>query len=551
MDAGRAGVAAMLLAWMGEAAAQALAVQIEGPADASAFGHALAVAGDADGDGRLDLLVGAPFDSVDAGPLDGGFQGRVQLRSGADGALLAEADGAGGGELYGWSLAAVGDVDGDGAADFAAGAPNADAFRGRVELVSSASGAVLWTLAGDSAGDRFGWALAALGDLDGDGISELAIGAWGDAQPLAGSGALRIVSGASGGFMFSVSGAHAFDHLGSAVVATGDLDLDGWPDVAVSAELLDANGKEDVGGVLAVSGETGLALWTTPGTTSEVQFGHALAGPGDTDGDGTPDVVVGFPLADAGGTDSGGARVLSGSSGALLLELAPPAPFGQGGAALAGAGDVDGDGRTDIALGSPLAGDPPLQGPGRVSVHSGVGGGLLRSFSGSQALGGFGGALSGGDVDGDGWIDLLVGAPWEGGTPVGPGRVSLYSGDAWLDVGQALAGGAGVPLIQAQGTASVGQDVGLSLAGASPGAPCLLLIGTQALLAPFKGGTLVPDPLWSSPPLVTEATGGVALAGTWPPGAPVGTAFLFQWWISDVAAPQGWAASAGLKVTVQ
>ena len=147
-------------------------------------------------------------------------------------------------------------------------------------------------------------------------------------------------------------------------------------------------------------------------------------------------------------------------------------------------------------------------------------------------------------------LDLLVGAPEGGLEPAGAGIVRLFSGNAWLEQGAPLFGSAGTPLIWATGQAQEGKAVSLGLSNGLAAAPCVLLIGLQPLLADFKGGTLVPDPQWASPPLVTDALGEVQMDGTWPPGAPPGTALYFQWWITDPGAIEGWAATAGLKVIV-
>jgi hypothetical protein len=541
----------VVAAWIGAGAAphaQELVFVVEGGSAGAAFGTSLALLPDVDGDGRLDLLVGAPFAALAAGPLDGGFQGRASVHSGADGALLLEAHGQQASELYGWSVASPGDVDHDGIADLAVGAPNWDGWRGRVQVLSGASGALLLQAAGDSAGDRFGWSLAAAGDLDGDGVPDLAVGAFDDSQPLPGSGSVRVLSLASGATLLELGGLQAHDHLGASLAAPGDADLDGVPDLAAGGVLIDAQ-HEDTGGVSVRSGATGAELWLVTGTYEGEAFGHALAVPGDVDGDGVADLLVGAPLVDSFGTDGGRAVLLSGASGGELLALPPPFAFGQFGSSVSGAGDVDGDGVPDLACGAPLAGDPALAGPGAVAVFSGAGGALLCNWEGTGTLSGFGAALAAGDVDDDGALDLLVGAPWDG-APASPGFVRLYSGDAWVDVGPALAGTHGEPQIAAQGVAAEGQPVGLQLAAALPGAPCVLLIGSQPLLAGLLGGTLVPDPLWASPTLPVGATGALDLSGNWPPGAPAGASFWFQWWIADPGAVQGWAATEGLVVVV-
>ena len=78
----------------------------------------------------------------------------------------------------------------------------------------------------------------------------------------------------------------------------------------------------------------------------------------------------------------------------------------------------------------------------------------------------------------------------------------------------------------------------------------MLVVGASPFFAPFKGGTMVPNPDLLLAPLATDAAGALSLATTWPPGLPTGTALLLQDWIIDAAAPHGWAASNGLQATV-
>jgi FG-GAP repeat len=536
--------------------AQALMLEEPGPAPFSAYGLALAVIGDVDGDGRAEILVAAPFDStpeITGTPTDGGYAGSVHLISGVDGEPVWSAEGVESSELFGWSVAGVGDVDGDGAGDALVGAPNYGDFRGRVVLFSGATGEVLLEKFGNSAGDRFGWAVAAVGDADGDGRGDFAVGAWNDADGLAGQGTVIVYSGAEDAQLLEAAGDHAHDHFGSALACPGDVDLDGVPDLAVGIESLDLAGAEpidDVGGAQLISVQHGTALWNLIGDALEEGFGHSLAAPGDLTGDGAPDTLLGVPWANTFGTDAGKVLLVSGEGGAVVMTFEPPAWYGEFGAAMCSAGDLDEDGVLDVAIGAELAGDPASFGPGRVYVHSGASGDLLQTLTGPHPLGGFGLALAGADLDGDGAHDLVVGAPWEGTTPVGPGVVQVFSGDFWLPVGGGVGGAAGAPHFLTEGEPLAGSPVSFSLTGALPGAPALLIVGSSAIMAPFKGGTLVPNPDWLTTLFAVGFDGSLTFAGTWLPGPAPGMDLYFQWWVADPTAPHGWASTEGVHLTV-
>jgi hypothetical protein len=120
----------------------------------------------------------------------------------------------------------------------------------------------------------------------------------------------------------------------------------------------------------------------------------------------------------------------------------------------------------------------------------------------------------------------------------------------WLNVGQALAGAHGAPLLQGGGNLGAGSAVSLALSAALEHAPATLVVGLSAVNAPFKGGVLVPMPDLLLGGLTTDGTGALLLAGTWPAGVPSGLAFWTQAWIVDAAGPKGLSASNALKGTV-
>lgn len=118
----------------------------------------------------------------------------------------------------------------------------------------------------------------------------------------------------------------------------------------------------------------------------------------------------------------------------------------------------------------------------------------------------------------------------------------------WCDLGNALAGTNGDPLLVGSGPLTAGSSVSIDLSNASPGAPAFVTIGFSAINAPFKGGVMVPYPdlLFG---MTIDLIGGASLAGTWPGGVPSGFTTYFQWWIADAGGPSGFAASNAISGT--
>ncbi len=137
----------------------------------------------------------------------------------------------------------------------------------------------------------------------------------------------------------------------------------------------------------------------------------------------------------------------------------------------------------------------------------------------------------------------------------GPGVLDvtdfLFAADVWQDLGHALPGSAGDPLLVGLGTLQPGTPFDFSLVDAQPLAPAWLFVGLATLNAPFKGGVLVPQP---GPPglllgFTTSPAGRIVLAGNWPAGVPAGTLLVMQYWIVDAAGPAGFSASNAVSAS--
>ena len=318
--------------------------------------------GDLDGDGRPEFAVSTP---VDSGIFDA-TGGRVRVYSGATRDVRFVLDPETAYDGFGESLACAGDLNGDGVADLLIGSAS------HATVHSGVDGELLLTLPDFSCTEAwFGDAVCAGRDLDGDGVGDLVVGSPLDGDDGDEVGAVWIFSGADGSRIESIFGSTRRGHFGASLDWSGDLDGDGLFDLVVGAP--GAKG----GHAFLISSRSRGPLMRWVGIDRVARFGACVCGGPDLDGDRVPDILVGAPGHCARPGSMGAVFALSGSSGEVLACIAGPRKRSENepdeafGEALDITADVNADGVVDLLIGCPRDPHPEASFGGRVYVLSG------------------------------------------------------------------------------------------------------------------------------------------------------------------------------------
>ena len=403
------------------------------------FGYSVATAGDVNGDGYSDILVGAPGDLSGWGSAYAFYGSASSLAEEAGWTKASDRENA----LFGFSVGTAGDVNSDGYADVIVGAPHWDeghVAEGGAWVYHGKEGglnlAPAWDRFSGKAYAEFGWSVGTAGDVNGDGFSDVIVGAPGWNDGLENEGKAFVYEGGPSGLALSPSWSKLWAHegarFGSSVGTAGDVNGDGYGDVIVGAPFYTDDGHAHV----YLGSDTGLKTalaWSAHSYQAGSQFGASVGTAGDVNGDGYSDIIVGAPLWNHGDINEGGAFVYYGSRSGLKTTPDWEEDGGmfnaQFGYAVGTAGDTNGDGYADVIIGAPSATNGSTN-EGMVEVYGGSSTGLDATYlwhkESGQSGAFFGWSVgTAGDVNGDGYADVIVGAYlWS--------EDESYEGGAWV-----------------------------------------------------------------------------------------------------------------------
>ena len=424
--------------------------QLESNQASGQSGHSVAFAGDLNGDGFGDIAVGAfGFDggATNSGAVFVYFGGAGAFNAIADTVLTSSIANV----RFGSSLSAAGDTNGDGFSDLIVGSVNyasGQANEGAAFVYFGGAGNTLnngvdGDLQNNQADAFMGGSVAGIGDVNGDGYADVAVGAaaW-DGTANGNEGRVFVYFGGAGTSFNTTADVTLFTSQPNAAfgssVSGGDINGDGFSDIIVGSILYD-NGQVDEGNAFAYFGSAAFDIATDGTLESNVagaQFGASVSVVGDVNGDGYADVLVGAPAFNG---SAGAAYLYFGGAGASINVTSDARLDGQQsgaemGRSVSGAGDTNGDGYADILIGEPLLDLPASAGDqGRAHLYLGGVGAFEptvdQQFTGTE-LSRLGFSVGSGDVNSDGFSDVLIGSPSFNGGDADEGAAFLYFGGA-------------------------------------------------------------------------------------------------------------------------
>ena len=432
-----------------------------GDREGAYFGTSVATAGDVNGDGYDDVIVGAPDYSngqTGEGAAFVYYGSAAGLNQTPNWMVESNKEYA----AFGTSVATAGDVNGDGFDDIIIGAPgyeNGGSNAGAVFVYYGSKPAGLsakpaagagpslqpdWQIVFNQAGANFGTSVTTAGDVNGDGYDDVIVGAPDYSNGQTGEGAAFVYYGSVAGVSTTASWIAELNQpnavFGTSVATAGDVNGDGYADVIIGAPGYE-KGEVNEGAAFVYHGrKAGLetaANWMVESDQVNASLGWSVASAGDVNGDGFDDVIVGAPWYSNGQTNEGAAFVYHGRKAGLETaanwRFESDQAISYFGWSVSTAGDVDADGFDEVIVGADRY-DNGQENEGAAFVYHGSASGL-KTTSGwmgesNQEYGYFGGSVAtAGDVNKDGHSDVLIGAPsYDSGENYESGAVFLYRG---------------------------------------------------------------------------------------------------------------------------
>jgi ribosomal protein S27E len=413
------------------------------------FGYSVSSAGDVNGDGYSDLIVGAYYSDVKCTDCGAAylFFGSSSMSGTTTPNVYLEYPGTDTAAIFGYSVSSAGDVNGDGYSDLIVGAYYSDVkctdcgaayiFFGSSSMSGTTTPNVYLEYPGTDTSAIFGISVSSAGDVNGDGYSDVIVGAYGSNVKCTSCGAAYIFFGSSSmsgtttpNVYLEYPGTDTYAHFGNSVSSAGDVNGDGYSDLIVGAHYSDVK-CSNCGAAYIFFGSSSMSGTTTPnvylqypGTDTYARFGNSVSSAGDVNGDGYSDLIVGAYYSDVKCTDCGAAYLFFGSSSMsgtttpnVYLEYPGTDTSAIFGRSVSSAGDVNGDGYSDVIVGAYLS-DVKCTDCGAAYIFFGSSSmsgtttpNVYLEYPGTDASAYFGISVSSaGDVNGDGYSDVIVGA---------------------------------------------------------------------------------------------------------------------------------------------